>query len=130
MGNPLMIPHQLASGDLIRYGATRSRWHFGIVREVDGDPSNWSSSGETAKHVPLEQVTLFRDFLDRCVGRVLSLEADGLCEAFFGKPALPIAGSERFRTMKRGGASKHGIGFPPAELAHARKRGSRSGETE
>ena len=53
-----MKPSQLNPGDLIRYSVTNSRWHFGTVREVDGDSVELEYFWGAVESVPLESVTL------------------------------------------------------------------------
>lgn len=105
-----MKPSQPSPGDLVRYSVTNSRWHFGVVREVDGDSVELEYSWGAVESVPLEQVTLFRDYLDSRE-RVLSLERTALCEAFFGKPLNRLR-DDRFQKIEAA-LRQHGIDFDP-----------------
>src|SRR4051794_32136122 len=80
-----MSPSPLVRGDLVRYQATTTRWHFGIVRDVDGAAVDVEFFWDERQTVPLEQLIRFQDYLD-ARERVLSLKRTALCEAFFGDP--------------------------------------------
>jgi hypothetical protein len=105
-----MKPSHLNSGDLVRYSVTNSRWHFGVVREVDGDSVELEYFWGAVDSVPLEQVMLFRDYLDSRE-RVLSLKRTALCEAFFGNPLYRLR-DDRFQKIETV-LRQHGIDFDP-----------------
>ena len=105
-----MKPSQLSPGDLVRYSVTNSRWHFGIVREVDGDSVELEFFWGAVESVPLDQVAIFRDYLDSRE-RVLSLERTALCEAFFRLPLHRLSG-DRFQRIEAA-LRQHGIDFNP-----------------
>jgi hypothetical protein len=97
---------------LIRYDATTSRWHLGIVRQVDNGLVELEFFWGEREHVPLEQVTLFRDYL-AARQRVFSLKRNDLCTAFFNKPLYRLT-ADRVRTIKEA-LRKHGLAFQPSE---------------
>lgn len=107
-----MIPHQLTPGDLIRYDATTSRWHLGIVRQVDNGLAELEFFWGGSEHVPLDQVILFRDFL-AARRRVFSLKRNDLCKAFFNEPLYRLR-ADRVQTI-RGTLRKYGLAFQPSE---------------
>lgn len=114
-----MKPSQLCPGDLIRHAVTNNRWHLGVVREVDGDSVELEYFWGAVESVPLESVTLFRDYLDSRE-RVLSLERTALCEAFFGEPLNRLR-EERFRKIESV-LRQHGIDFEPKHWAKPETR--------
>jgi hypothetical protein len=110
MSQKLMRAAQLTPGDLVRYTATNSRWHFGVVRGVDGDLVEVEFFWGSREDVPLEHVTPFRDYLDSRE-RKLSLKRTALCEAFFGDPLYRL---RRERVQKiQATLRQHGLDFHP-----------------
>lgn len=107
-----MISSQLTSGDLIRYDATTSRWHLGIVRRVDNGSVELEFFWRARKHVSSDQVVLFADYL-AARQRVFSLKRNDLCRAFFNEPLYRLR-SDRLQTMKKA-LLKHGLTFQPLE---------------
>jgi hypothetical protein len=107
MNQPLLAP-----GDLIRYEATTTRWHLGVVREVDNESVEAESFWGDCQRVPLEQVTKFRDYLDSRQ-RTLSLKRTALCEAFFGDPLYRLR-EERLRKIQTT-LQSHGLAFYPKD---------------
>jgi hypothetical protein len=112
LGNPLVISHQLTSGDLVRYDATTSRWHLGIVRQVDNGSVELEFFWRARKHVPSDQVVLFADYL-AARQRVFSLKRKDLYRAFFNEPLYRLR-PDRLQTMKEA-LRKHGLTFQPSE---------------
>ena len=105
-----MTPHQLKPGDLIRYDATTSQWHLGIVRRVDASMVELEFFWGTREDVSLAQVTLFRNHLESRQRR-LSLKRTDLCTAFFNNPLYRLR-EERVRTIQET-LRQHGLAFTP-----------------
>src|ERR1017187_4943312 len=117
-----MKPSQLSPGDLIRCSVTNSRWHFGIVRKVDGDFVELEYFWGAVESVPLERVILFHDFLDSR-DRKLSLERTALCEAFLGGPVYRLR-EERVRKIEAV-LRRHGIDFDPKHWPKPERKSTR-----
>jgi hypothetical protein len=107
-----MIPHQLTPGDLIRYDATTTRWYLGVVRQVVSDSVELEFFWGARADVPLEQVTLFRDYLTGRQ-RVFSLKRNALCMAFFNEPLYRLR-ADRVQTIQEA-LRKHGLAFQPSK---------------
>src|SRR5438128_2682801 len=105
-----MSSFPLTPGDLVRYQATTARWHFGIVREVDGEVVDVEFFWGDRLSVPFGQVIRFQDYLDTRE-RVLSLKRTALCEAFFGDPLHRLR-EERVRKIQ-GTLRQFGLSFRP-----------------
>lgn len=105
-----MSSSPLAPGDLVRYQATTTRWHLGIVREVDGEVAEVEFFWGERLSVSLEQIVRFRDYLDTR-SRVLSLKRTVLCEVFFGDPLHRMRG-QRVRTIQET-LRQFGVSFRP-----------------
>ena len=101
----------LTPGDMVRYQATTARWHLGVVRQVDGEFVEVEFEWGDVESVPLEQVVLFRDFLDSRE-RVLSLKRTQLCEAFFNEPLYRLR-EERVQKIQEA-MREHGVAFKPS----------------
>jgi len=107
-----MSSHQLTPGDLIRYGATTTRWHLGVVRQVNKGLVELEFFWGETERVPLERVRLFRDYLtERQSG--FSLKRKALCTAFFNEPLYRLR-TDRFQTIQEA-LRKHGLAFQPSE---------------
>jgi len=102
----------MAPGDLIRYDATTRRWHVGVVRQVGNGSVELEFFWKERQQVPLDQVTLFTDYL-ATRQRVFSLERNELCRAFFNEPLYRLR-ADRVQTIKEA-LRKHGLSFQPSE---------------
>jgi len=107
-----MSPQQPTPGDLIRYQATTSRWHLGIVRQVNSGFAEVEFFCGRTEDAPLEQITPFHAYLD-ARQNVLSLKRTDLCMAFFNNPLHRLR-EERLRIIQRT-LRRHGLAFHPKE---------------
>src|SRR5262245_27449942 len=105
-----MSSSPLTPGDLVRYQATTARWHFGIVREVNGEVAEVEFFWSERQSVSLAQLIRFQDYLDTRT-KVLSLKRTALCEAFFGDPLHRLR-EERVRKIQ-GTLRQFGLSFRP-----------------
>jgi hypothetical protein len=114
-----MIQHRLMLGDLIRYEATTSRWHLGVVCQVGDGLVEVEFFWGGRKRVPLGKVFLFRNFLAERQ-RVFSLKRNNLCMAFFNEPLHRLR-ADRVHTIQKA-LRKHGLAFQPSEWPMADTR--------